>query len=123
MKYLLDTCIVLFWLSAPEKLKKRINDVMEKEDLYISVCAIWEIMIKQNLGRIHTPHNFIDVLKAQRIQIVDIKTEHVLGTLDLPNIHRDPFDRLLIATAQFEDMVLVTSDQKIIKYPVQTMAA
>ena len=123
MRYLLDTCIVIFWLTTPEKLKKRIRTIMEKEDLVISVCSIWEIMIKQKLGRIQTPHNFIDVIKAQRIDILDIKTEHVLGTLDLPDIHRDPFDRLLIATAQFEDMVIVTTDQKITKYPIQTMAA
>jgi len=118
VKLLLDTHILLWWLTEPQKLGKKIDASIAdiSNEVWISVATIWELSIKHKLGRIELPHNFIEILHAEKVQILPIATQHALAIIDLPMIHQDPFDRMLIAQAKCEDLVLVTKDTMIKKY-------
>jgi len=125
MNLLLDTCVVIWWLSEPEKLKKKVRSIIAdiNNEVFVSAASIWEMSIKHRLGRIELPRQLIKTLHDEYMQLLDITAEHTLATVDLPLIHQDPFDRLLIAQAKFEDMTLVTRDKHIQQYPVLTLAA
>lgn len=117
-KYLLDTCILLWWLESSNKLpayaKALIDDTQNV--LYVSAAAIWEIAMKKSLGRLNTPDNLLDILQQQNMYLLPIKAEHALQVAALPWLHRDPFDRIQIAQAQVEKLNLITSDELIRQY-------
>jgi len=121
MKLLLDTHILLWAAGNPEKLSKRARTTLLEpgNSLYFSAASIWEVVIKQSLGR----DDFkVDALRLRKMLIVNrygelsITSEHVLRVDALPTLHKDPFDRLLIAQALSEGMLLVTVDEAVIAY-------
>ena len=120
MNLLLDTHIILWWLNDDQWLNSDHRVLIgDSENLcYISAASIWEISIKSRLGKLTIPSNYIDVLKEQGFQELPITWKHcgVLNTL--PDIHRDPFDRMLIAQADLENMILLTVDENIKKYDI-----
>ena len=84
----------------------------------MSVASLWELGIKHKLDRLELPYNFLEILHTEKIKILAIEAQHALAVIDLPMIHMDPFDRMLIAQAKCDDLVLVTKDQIMSKYPI-----
>ena len=125
MRYLLDTNALVYVLCAPEKLSDEARRIAhEEDDLWVSIASLWEIAIKQSLGKIHLAHSMQDVeiqCHELQISILPIDARQLELIKSLPDIHRDPFDRLIIAQAQEGDFALVTSDKIIPMYPVRTV--
>ncbi len=125
MNLLLDTHILLWWLSddgqLPPAARQGIADT--NNIVYVSAVSLWEIAIKSGIGKLDIPDNFDEVLADQGFRELPIKWEHTHCNRELPWIHRDPFDRMLIAQAQFENLTLVTSDAEIQQYDVPCLAS
>jgi len=122
--YLLDTHIVLWMMQNPEKLPDNINSILinTQNNIYISKASLWEIAIKLRIGKLQmtdTLINFRDELDSNNFLWLPIEDEHIFETLDLPLFpeHRDPFDRLIIAQAIKENLILISDDQKFKSYP------
>ena len=121
MKFLLDTHILLWAAGEPEKLPPQMRACIEDEqnEMYFSVASIWEIAIKRKLGRDDfkvDPRQFQIALKENGYHELPIRSEHALFVYDLPLIHKDPFDRMLVAQANTEGMGILTVDQAVIDY-------
>lgn len=124
--YLLDTHALLWWMgSRTGRLSEQARAALTKgrHRLFLSAGAAWEMAIKKSLGRLSYPGNLDEVLDSQRIEVLPIKLSHALAVADLPSHHRDPFDRIQIAQARIEDLVLVTRDSNIAKYEVSILKA
>ena len=125
MKYLLDTNALLYAFSAPSKLSVRARRIARGEkDLAVSVVSFWEIAIKQSIGKLKFSMTIpeLEALCTERdIQVLGITPVAIERIKGLPQIHGDPFDRLLIAQAQTGNMTIVTCDRIIPQYPVQTI--
>ncbi len=121
MDLLLDTHIVLWWLNDDEKLidthRKIISNIYNL--CYISSATIWEISIKSKLGKLKIDDNYIDELKKDGFLELSINWIHCNHVKKLPLLHTDPFDRLLIAQANIENLTLLTIDKNIKKYKVK----
>jgi PIN domain nuclease of toxin-antitoxin system len=121
MKLLLDTHVLIWALSTPERIKPKVQDLLTNVDniVLVSVASLWELQIKKSLNKISLPNDFIPQLQENGFDLLDINYKHILTLFELPLIHRDPFDRMLIAQTIYEDLSLITSDSEIIKYDVQ----
>ena len=127
MKLLLDTHAFLWFLEGKEDLSRDAWSAILQEDnsLHFSLVSYWEICIKISLGRLALaagwPRLFEREMRRNGIHWLELKQEHIRGIVDLPFIHRDPFDRLLIAQARHERCCIVTADGSIPKYDVKTI--
>jgi len=120
MKYLLDTHIVLWFLKG-EKLSEKTKELIQNGENYISVVSLWEVAIKMNLNKFSFNGGFKafrELVANNGFNVLAIKDEYMERLFDLPFIHRDPFDRLLIATAAVENMTVITADENIQKYDI-----
>ena len=121
MKLLLDTHILLWAAGEPEKLSEsaRVLLTTSENNLFFSAASIWEIVIKLRLGREDfkvDPHRFRKMLAVHGYAELPVTAEHALRVDSLPLLHKDPFDRLLIAQARAEGMVLLTGDAAVSQY-------
>lgn len=125
MEYLLDTHVLLWWLNTPERITKKAQSIIRDKSsiIYVSSASFWEMAIKKSLGRLTLPHNLIEAIIAENFKILPIMPKESLGVADLPLLHADPFDRLLITQAKLNDLILMTHDEKISEYPVVTLKA
>ncbi len=127
MNLLLDTHIFLWLNSHPQMLSKNVFDTCANTDnrLYLSPVSPWEIQIKQQLGKLHLDAPLSKLVEAQidqnNMQILPIKLKHIYALNALPDIHKDPFDRLLIAQASIESMTLVSVDKNIQQYSIEVI--
>ncbi len=124
MKFLLDTNVFLWGLSGEEKLNFHAQEILtsSSSEMYLSAVSSWEIAIKFALGLLplpRTPSEFIpQALRAWALRTLNITHEHAFTAGELPEHHRDPFDRMLIAQAVSEQMTLLTADRVLQKYKV-----
>jgi PIN domain nuclease of toxin-antitoxin system len=122
MRLLLDTHVFLWAISEPDRLSLKARNWLEADvSPFFSVASQWEIALKIQAGKlkIRNPVDFIPKhMKALKVAGLALKSAHVLRTFGLPDHHRDPFDRLLVAQALHEDCAIVTSDAMIARYPV-----
>ena len=129
LKILLDTQCWLWWFAQPEKLNENaITEILnESNEIWFSVASIWEIGIKVSIGKLPLPEKIEDYLPPRMIQLgaksLEIKVPHVFQIAELPLYHRDPFDRIIIAQAQIENMLLVSADSIFEKYDVPLLGA
>lgn len=129
MRYLLDTQVWLWMLAAPERLGERARRLAEEpgSELLLSAASSWEIAIKHALGRLALPEppaTYVPArIRASGVQPLAIHHSHALRTAGLEPLHRDPFDRLLIAQAQVEGLTVVTADPIFARYDVPVLAA
>lgn len=125
MRYLLDTHVLLWWLTDPDKLSITARKIIadRKNKIYVSSVSIWEMAIKKDLGRLTIPINLLSVIRMESIEILSLMPEESLGVIDLPKLHNDPFDRILITQAKLNDLVMITKDVNIAKYPLVTIPA
>lgn len=127
MKYLLDTSVFLWSLGASHKLNQRAKELFSEAgaDLYLSAASTWEIAIKFALRTLKlpaVPRAFVpEVMRLWALHALEITHTHALAAGELPKHHRDPFDRMLIAQARSEGMVLLTADPIFSKYDVETL--
>ena len=127
MRYLLDTSVFLWSLGAEHKLNQKARELLSSSgvELHLSAASSWEIAIKFALGTLllsKPPSRFVpDAMRALAIHSLDITHAHSLAAGELPSHHRDPFDRMLIAQANLENMVLLTGDRTFQKYEVKTL--
>jgi PIN domain nuclease of toxin-antitoxin system len=123
VKQLLDTHTFLWFVMGNPRIAPRLRAQIEDNENFVSIVSIWEIAIKNGIGKLNLEVPFDDFIDRQiipnGIQILDIKLEHLKVLITLPLHHRDPFDRILIAQAITEDIVLVSADSVFSLYPVQ----
>jgi len=125
MNLLLDTHVLLWWLDDNPDLSLRARTVIADGNnlAFVSAAVIWEIQIKRALGKLKIPKNFRNVLDQQGFELLDITVEHAYAVGKLPLYHRDPFDRILVAQAKLENMILVSRDKRIKKYKIPLINA
>ena len=121
-RFLLDTHVVLWALAEPAKLTRPAQKEAENE-AFVSVVSGWEIAIKRALGKLRAPEDLEAAIRMQGFAPLLMTFHHAVQAGSLPTHHRDPFDRMLIAQAQAEGLVLVTRDPDIPRYGVRTLAA
>lgn len=119
MRLLLDTHILIWWVTGSRKLSKSLHDRIraDENDVSVSAATFWEIAIKSRLGRIDIDlEDLRSAVRADGFTEIPVQIEHTLRLKMLPDHHRDPFDRLLIAQAIAEGHRLVTRDKAILAY-------
>jgi PIN domain nuclease of toxin-antitoxin system len=127
VRLLLDTCTFLWIVAGAKDLSPRAREafVDPANDVLLSAASAWEIAVKHRLGRLPLPAPPEDFVPAQRtahgIEPLPVDEEAALHVAKLPDLHRDPFDRLLVAQALVGGMVLLTPDESIREYPVRTL--
>jgi len=120
MKLLLDTNVLLWYAQGilPHQAKVHIEE--QRNYIYFSSASIWEIVIKNSLGRKDFQINAVELYRGllkDECKEIRIDTHHILSVGNLPNIHKDPFDRILLAQAISENMSFLTSDAALNQYP------
>lgn len=124
MILLIDTHLLLWAAGQPQKLSRKARRLLEDpgSQLWFSAASLWEVAIKHGLGR----EDFRIEPQRLRRALIDngwrelaISSEHAIATLSLPPIHKDPFDRMLVAQAHVEGVILATSDEIVARYPGQ----
>lgn len=129
MRLLLDTHVFLWAAGRPEELAQpaRLAIADAQNEVYVSAAVAWEITIKTSLGKLKVPGDpatwFPARVRSLGFDQLPILSEHALAVGALPDHHRDPFDRILVAQAQLEGMHLVTRDPDFQKYPVNLLQA
>ena len=124
MRFLLDTHIFLWLNNEPAKLSPALHLICDDpaNELFISLVSLWEIQIKQQLGKLKFDVPWQQMLEIQQkdngLVLLPIKLQHIATLEDLPLIHRDPFDRLLIAQAIQEEMTILSADTVFCNYPI-----
>ena len=122
MSLLLDTHVVLWWLldaaALDERFKARLDD---EPDVYVSAASVWEVAIKQSLGKLTAPADVGEEVVRSEFRSLAITADHALAAGRLPLLHRDPFDRILVAQAQLQNLTLVTRDPQIARYAVDLL--
>jgi PIN domain nuclease of toxin-antitoxin system len=122
MRLLLDTHVVLWWLTDDPTLTEDIKTMLDHEPgIYVSPATVWEVAIKQAVGKLLEPADLPERVRDSGFIELPIKFEHAIVAGRLPMIHRDPFDRMLVAQARCEDLMLVTRDTDIQQYDVSIL--
>jgi len=127
MKALLDTHTFLWWITDDPQLSPRVREIISsgENELFLSSASGWEMAIKVRLGRLQLPdglERFIpEQMALNAIRSLPVQMSHALHVQELPAHHRDPFDHLLIAQAQLENLPILTADPQIARYPVKTI--
>ena len=125
MSFLLDTHTLLWFLfNSPELSKKALEKIQSNENVYVSIISLWEIEIKKSIKKLDIDYScseLVGLCGKENIDLLQVLPKHIDKIKDLPFIHRDPFDRLLIAQAQSENLTIITKDLIIPKYDVKTM--
>lgn len=129
MKVLLDTNVFLWCLAAEERLNRRAKEILtsRETELFFSAASSWEIAIKSAIGTLKLPESpaqFVPrAMRTLGVRSLEITHVHALEVAALPPHHRDPFDRLLIAQAQLESLILLTADKSLQEYDVELILA
>lgn len=120
MKLLLDTHIILWFLSGDSKISKEMVEIIadKSQTKFISMATLWEVAIKLSTGKLILSEPIEDYIDGENIKLLPIKLSHVHQIKSLPFYHRDPFDRMLIAQAKVENLVLVSEDAQFKNYEV-----
>ena len=123
MKLLLDTHVLLWWLADDRRLTARGRHWIAQADqaVFVSAASGWEIAIKRALGKLQAPSNLAAMLVENQFAELPIRIAHAEQAARLPRIHEDPFDRMLIAQAMHENLILLTHDKQLAGYPVETL--
>jgi len=120
---LLDTHVVLWWLvddaSLSDDVKARLDD---DPDVYVSSATVWEVAIKESIGKLTGPDDLPEEIARSGFRQLSISFEHAATAGRLPLLHRDPFDRMLVAQARCEGLTLVTRDPQIRRYEVDILS-
>ncbi len=124
MSLLLDTHILLWWLSDDSLLPTAAREAIAspQTEVLVSAATAWEIAIKQAAGRLDAPEDLLEAVEANDFQTLTITAAHAVDAAALPPHHSDPFDRMLIAQARAETLTLISVDNRFPKYDVELLA-
>jgi PIN domain nuclease of toxin-antitoxin system len=115
-RYLLDTHLIYWWMTADARLGKATQRIIAKSDIVVSAASVWEMVLKNARGKLPLPQGAItEPLEAQGFVLLPILPRHIEAARSLTCAHPDPFDRLLIAQAQDERLTLLTRDAAILE--------
>ena len=121
MNYLIDTHVLLWWLTDNPRLNSQCRDILSYKPVWCSVVSVWEVAIKEQAGKITVPKSFMKDVKGEGFIWLDVQFNHISTLHELADVHKDPFDRLLVAQAQAESLVLITADANIRRYNVPVL--
>lgn len=123
MRILLDTHASLWLLIEPERVSPRAVDLLgdPATELLLSSVVVWEVLMKQSLGKLDAPHDFVEQMLSGGAVPLPLTIEHAEAAVDLPWHHRDPFDRMLVAQAKVEGAALLSSANNISAYDVNVI--
>jgi PIN domain nuclease of toxin-antitoxin system len=118
LRILLDTHLLLWWLEANPALSSQAREMIgdPENTVFVSAVSHWEIWLKQSLGKLRVPVDFPKRLAAESFENLPLTASQTRQVSLLPWCHRDPFDRMLIAQAQVEKLVLLTADEALAAY-------
>lgn len=120
MNYLLDSHVLLWWLEDDPRIgpsvRKCLADPVNR--VFVSAASVWEIGIKKALGKLSVPGSVLDLLHDEGFEELSISARHAEAAASLPPLHRDPFDRMLVAQSHLEGLMLVTHDTAMQAYAV-----
>lgn len=124
MSLLLDTHILLWWLSDDPLLPATARGAISspENEVIVSAAAVWEIAIKKAVGRLDAPDDLLEVLTTNDFRTLEITASHALVAGGLPPHHSDPFDRMMIAQARAENLTLVSVDDRFPQYDVELLS-
>lgn len=128
-RYLIDTHVWLWMQTEPSRLRDETLDLLEDaaNEIFLSAASAWEIAIKYRIGKLPLPEEpttyVPDRMRRSGTTPLPVEHAHALQTSQLPDHHKDPFDRLLVAQAQLLDLPIVTVDDQIPDYDVTVIAA
>ena len=122
-RLLLDTQVLLWWISDDASLSVKAKEVIANPDnaVFVSAATAWEISVKKASGKLTAPDNIESIIEDEGFEALPISLFHAESAGCLPKHHADPFDRMLIAQAQAEGLVLVTKDKQIPQYGVRVL--
>jgi PIN domain nuclease of toxin-antitoxin system len=117
---LLDTHIILWWLADSRKLSVKSREIITElnNTIFVSVATAWEISIKKTLGKLDAPGDFAKALEVNGFQPLSIHLSHAKLAGELPRLHDDPFDRMLVAQAKIENLTLISQDKNLHEYEI-----
>jgi len=121
--YLLDTHAAIWFFNGDRQLSETAKNIIRNHSnpVYLSIASAWEVAIKLSIGKLDIDGktaDFIQDVEINKITIIPIEIAHLNVFETLPLIHRDPFDRMLVATAICEQMTIITADENIARYDV-----
>lgn len=125
MRLLLDSHVVVWWSVYPSRLRPATLAAIRaaENEIFLSAASTWELGLKIAKGKLRLPPDYAERLFAHGFEELAVTVAHTTGAAALPGLHGDPFDRLLIAQASAEGMILVTADREIMRYDVPVMEA
>jgi PIN domain nuclease of toxin-antitoxin system len=124
VRLLLDTRAALWWFADSPALSPRVREaVSSAAEVWVSAASAWEIAVKRALGKLEAPEDIVVALTDSGFRPLPIVVTHAVVAGALPRYHDDPFDRMLVAQAQVEGLILVTSDRHIPRYGVAVLSA
>lgn len=120
MRLLLDTHTLLWWHEQSPKLSPRARSAIGDvgNEILVSIATAWEIVVKQALGKLQLSADLREVIDSENFEMLPIEFAHLDALASLPMLHRDPFDRMLVAQALAEGLPLITGDRALRPYPV-----
>ena len=126
MDILLDSHAVIWFFDNDPRLSKPAIEAISNLDntIYVSIASVWEVGIKYSTGKLTLNKGidgFIEAISDNDFNLLEVSSEHIKEVAKLPFIHRDPFDRMLIAQAKIEGMTILTVDENIVKYDINTV--
>ena len=127
MRYLLDTHAFIWWDSEPEKLSAQVLTLCQESNtqLFLSMASLWEMQIKIQLGKLKLHQTLEQVIQSQiienNIQLLDITAQHIFQLSSLGELHKDPFDRMIISQSLHEDLPVLSKDKAFSQYPVRVV--
>lgn len=117
MRILLDTHLFLWAVSAPSKLSAATRKQIDAAEVFVSAASIWEVSIKSSIGKLDAdPDELLASVEPAGFSMLPITGDHAAKIAKLPPIHKDPFDRILVAQASVEPMILLTNDETLRDY-------
>lgn len=125
MKLLLDTHVFIWWFDEPERLPDRVLEALRDpgNELMLSAISVFEMHLKIEAAKLDIGLPLQELVRDHEredgLTVLPVRASHVYALHDLPRLHKDPFDRLLVAEAVVEDAALVSGDEKIAQYPVK----
>ena len=122
-RFLLDTHVILWWLTDDPRIGPTTRKALanSKNSAFVSSASIWEMSIKASLGKLTIPSDILQIIDEDGFESLPVSAFHALQAGQLAPIHKDPFDRMLIAQAQAEGLELITADSMIEKYGIKTL--
>ena len=118
MKLLLDVHTFIWWVTDSPLLSRRAHQAIHEpaNDILIGIGCVWELVIKRAIGKLHFPFDLEAVIQDHDFGVLQIAFDHLHALDTLPQLHRDPFDRLLLAQSQAEGLPIISGDRKLAAY-------